>query len=170
MINVYISVNLEQLPNLDKRSKLNSTRNSRPIETCIDKVSTLSSPSKIRRVPDANTIWTFREALKNANAIDVLFRRFDEALRASGYLATGRQIKDAAIVAAPKQRNGDEEKKRVKQGRIPDGWEDKPAKLHQKDREPRWTPRASRRGRIVSGPRPRPRIRWGRFPTDVLPQ
>jgi IS5 family transposase len=29
-------------------------------------------------VPDANTIWTFREALKKAEAIDGLFRRFDE--------------------------------------------------------------------------------------------
>jgi transposase, IS5 family len=32
-------------------------------------------------VPDANTIWTFREALKKVEAIDGLFRRFDEALR-----------------------------------------------------------------------------------------
>src|ERR1700741_4875830 len=45
-------------------------------------------------VPDANTIWTFRETLKKANAVDVLFRRFDEALRASGYLAMGGQIID----------------------------------------------------------------------------
>ena len=28
-------------------------------------------------VPDANTIWTFREALKRANAIEALFARFD---------------------------------------------------------------------------------------------
>jgi Transposase domain (DUF772) len=46
-------------------------------------------------VPDANTVWTFREALKKANAIDTLFRRFDEALRASGYLAMAGQIIDA---------------------------------------------------------------------------
>jgi IS5 family transposase len=26
-------------------------------------------------VPDANTIWTFREALKRAGTIDALFRR-----------------------------------------------------------------------------------------------
>src|SRR5881398_2842224 len=56
-------------------------------------------------VPDANTIWTFREALKKAKVIDALFLRFDEALRASGYLAMGGQIVDATIVAAPKQRN-----------------------------------------------------------------
>jgi transposase, IS5 family len=90
-------------------------------------------------VPDANTIWTFREALKKANAIDALFRRFDETLRASGYLALGGQIIDAAIVAAPKQRNTDEEKKAIKQDRIPDGWKDKTAKLRQKDRDARWT-------------------------------
>ena len=89
-------------------------------------------------VPDANTIWTFREALKKANAIDALFRRFDETLRASGYLALGGQIIDAAIVAAPKQRNTDEEKKAIKQDRIPDGWKET-AKLRQKDRDARWT-------------------------------
>ena len=50
-------------------------------------------------VPDANMIWTFREALKKAKVIDALFLRFDEALRASGYLAMGGQIVDATIVA-----------------------------------------------------------------------
>src|SRR4029453_16780763 len=38
-------------------------------------------------VPDANTIWTFREALTKAGAIDPLFTRFDRQLRAQGYLA-----------------------------------------------------------------------------------
>jgi transposase, IS5 family len=90
-------------------------------------------------VPDANTIWTFREALKKANAIDTLFRRFEETLRASGYLAMAGQIIDATIVAAPKQRNTEVEKKAIKQGRIPDAWRDKPAKLRQKDRDARWT-------------------------------
>jgi hypothetical protein len=35
-------------------------------------------------VPDANKIWTFREALKKANAIDGAFQRFDAALRDAG--------------------------------------------------------------------------------------
>lgn len=52
-------------------------------------------------VPDANTIWTFREALKRAGARDALFRRFDAALHAAGYLAMSGQIVDAAIIAAP---------------------------------------------------------------------
>ena len=69
-------------------------------------------------VPDANTIWTFREALKKAGAIDVLFKRFDEALRQEGFLAMSGQIVDATIVAAPKQRNTIEEKAVIKEGRF----------------------------------------------------
>ena len=49
------------------------------------------------------------------------------------------QIVDASLVAAPRQRNTDEEKKAIKDGRVPDQWKDKPAKLRQKDRDARWT-------------------------------
>jgi IS5 family transposase len=37
------------------------------------------------RVPDARTIWLFREKLTKAGAIQPLFDRFDAALRASGW-------------------------------------------------------------------------------------
>ncbi len=57
-------------------------------------------------VPDANTIWTFREALTRARldgkpAIEVLFARFEAALSAAGFLAKGGQIIDATIVTRP---------------------------------------------------------------------
>jgi transposase, IS5 family len=90
-------------------------------------------------VPDANTIWTFREALKRAGAVDALFARFDATLREAGWLAMGGQIIDASIVAAPKQRNTEAEKAAIKAGQIPEGWAEKPAKLRQKDRDARWT-------------------------------
>src|SRR5215210_2765872 len=95
-------------------------------------------------VPDANTIWTFREALTRAKidgkpAIEVLFARFDAALRQAGFLAMGGQIIDASIVACLKQRNTEEEKRAIKAGCIPEGWSDKPAKLAQKDRDARWS-------------------------------
>ena len=95
-------------------------------------------------VPDANTIWTFRGALTRAKiedkpAIDALFARFDAALRQAGFLAMGGQIIDASIIACPKQRTTDEEKQALKEGRIPEGWSDKPKKLAQKDRDARWT-------------------------------
>jgi IS5 family transposase len=95
-------------------------------------------------VPDANTIWSFREALKKADAIDALLARFDAALREAGFLAMSGQIVDATIVAAPKQRNTIEEKKAIKEGRIPEGWKDKPDKLAQKDRDARWTVKYSK--------------------------
>jgi IS5 family transposase len=95
-------------------------------------------------VPDANTIWTFREALTRAKlddkpAIEVLFRAYETALTRAGFLAMGGQIIDASIVAAPKQRNTDGEKAEIKAGRIPEAWKAKPAKLRQKDRDARWT-------------------------------
>jgi IS5 family transposase len=49
------------------------------------------------------------------------------------------QIVDATIVAAPKQRNTQEEKQALRDGRIPEDWKDKPAKLAQKDCDARWT-------------------------------
>jgi IS5 family transposase len=70
-------------------------------------------------VPDANTIWTFREALKRAGAVEALFARFDTTLRANGYLAMGGQIVDATIVAAPKQRNTEAERAAIKAGEVP---------------------------------------------------
>jgi transposase, IS5 family len=87
----------------------------------------------------ARTIWLFREKLTKAGAIGSLFDRFDAALRASGYIAMSGQIVDASLIAAPRQRNTQEEKKAIKEGRIPEDWESNPAKLRQKDRDARWT-------------------------------
>ena len=90
-------------------------------------------------VPDANTLWDFREALIAARALDKAFERLDRAISAAGYLPMGGQIIDATLVAAPKQRNSDAEKVDIKAGEIPAEWQDKPAKLRQKDRDARWT-------------------------------
>lgn len=89
------------------------------------------------RVPDATTVWLFRERLVQAKAIDRLFARFEAALKDRGYLAMGGQILDATIVPGPRQRNTEDGKAAIKEGRIPDGW--KPAKARQKDRDARWT-------------------------------
>jgi hypothetical protein len=75
------------------------------------------------RVPDARTIWLFREKLTKAGAIGPLFERFDATLRQSGYIAMSGQIVDASLIAAPRQRNTQDEKKAIKDGRIPDGGE-----------------------------------------------
>ncbi len=105
--------------------------------------------SLAQSVPDANSIWNFREALTRASiegapAIEVLFKRFDAALTKAGFLAMGGQIIDATIIAAPKQRNTEAEKKEIKAGRIPEDWMRHPAKLRQKDRDARWTVKYSK--------------------------
>jgi transposase, IS5 family len=91
------------------------------------------------RVPDARTIWLFREKLTKAGAIKTLFERFDATLRQTGYIAMSGQIIDASLIAAPRQHNSEDEKQAIKGGRIPKDWKDKPAKLRQKDRDARWT-------------------------------
>ena len=106
--------------------------------------------------PDANTIWTFREALTRAEiagkpAIKVLFSAYEAALRAAGFLAMGGQIIDATVVAAPKQRNTEAEKADLKAGRVPDAWRAQPARLAQKDRDARWTIKWSKAKPVEDG-------------------
>jgi len=90
-------------------------------------------------VPDATTVWLFREALAQAGRIEKLFALFGQHLQAKGYIARGGQIIDASIIAAPRQRNTREENEAIKQGKMPEGWEEKPAKNAQKDKDARWT-------------------------------
>ncbi len=90
-------------------------------------------------MPDARTIWLFREKLTKAGAIQSLFDRFDAMPRAAGYIAMSGQIVDASLVAAPRQRNTQAEKDDIRAGRVPQDWKQKPAKLRHKDRDARWT-------------------------------
>jgi IS5 family transposase len=49
------------------------------------------------RVPDAKTVWFYREALAQAGKVDALFKLFDGHLARQGYIARGGQILDASI-------------------------------------------------------------------------
>ena len=107
------------------------------------------------RVPDANTLWDFREALIAAGALDESFERLDRAITAAGYLPRGGQIVDASLVAAPRQRNTDGEKAQIKEGKLAaDIWPDKPAKARQKDVDGRWTVKYSKAKVRADGLRP----------------
>lgn len=91
-------------------------------------------------VPDANTLWDFREALIRAGALDGLFARLDRAITEAGYLPMSGQIVDATLVAAPRQRNTEGEKTAIRAGkRAAEIWPEKPAKARQKDVDARWT-------------------------------
>jgi len=87
-------------------------------------------------VPDAKTIWLFREQLTEAKLVKKLFHQFDGFLRENGFSAKKGQIVDASIVAAPKQRNSRQENKDIKDGNIPQDWSEN--KRRQKDTDARW--------------------------------
>ena len=90
-------------------------------------------------VPDATTVWLYREQLAEAGVVDELFDAFDGHLKAQGWLAMGGQMIDASIVPVPKQRNSRDENAAIKAGETPEGWDDKPTKRRQKDTDARWT-------------------------------
>ena len=91
------------------------------------------------KVPDAKTVWLYREQLSQAGVIEALFNDFDGYLNTQGYQAMGGQIVDASIVAVPIQRNGRDENEQIKRGETPEAWADKAAKRRQKDTDARWT-------------------------------
>ena len=95
-------------------------------------------------IPDATTLWLYREKLAQAGLIEKLFDRFDQHLQSQGYIARGGQMIDATIVPVPKQRNSRDENETVKAGETPVEWEKQPAKLRQKDRDARWTKKHGR--------------------------
>ena len=95
-------------------------------------------------VPDATTVWLFREALAKAGLVAKLFVLFNQHLEAKGYIARGGQIVDATIVSAPMQRNSRSENEAIKAGKTPEGWQEKPAKNAQKDKDARWTKKHDR--------------------------
>lgn len=91
------------------------------------------------KVPDAKTIWLFREQLTGKDWIEKLFNRFLEELKTKGLVVNEGKIVDASFVEVPIQRNSREENKKIKQGETPDEWKENPNKMEQKDVDARWT-------------------------------
>ncbi len=94
------------------------------------------------RVPDAKTIWWYREQLKNRGLLDELFSGLLSQIEGAGYVARCGQIVDAAIMETPRQRNPREENEQIKKGDIPEAWSDN--KRRQKDTQARWARKASK--------------------------
>jgi len=104
------------------------------------------------RVPDAKTIWLFRERLTRAGVMKKLFSSFEAALQDRGYKPVGGQIVDASLIAAPRQRMTKEEKERAKAGEDAcDIWPDDPAKAAQKDTNARWMVKYSKAKKTKTG-------------------
>jgi IS5 family transposase len=90
-------------------------------------------------VPDATTVWLFREQLQQQGLVEELFEQFGTYLQGAGYAAKDGQIVDATLIPVPKQRNTRKENQTIKQGDVPAEWQEQPHKLAQKDIDARWT-------------------------------
>jgi IS5 family transposase len=101
------------------------------------------------RVPDAKTVWLYREQLTHSGAVERLFARFDAALRAAGYLAMAGQIVDATLIEARRPRLAPDEKVTVKAGSVPEAWSQ--AKRSQMDTDGRWTLKRGRKREAADG-------------------
>jgi len=89
------------------------------------------------RVPDAKTIWLFRQSLTEAGVLDELFVQLGKRLQRIGLVAHKGKMIDASFVKVPVQRNSEEENKQIKNGETPDNWNDQ--KRSQKDVDADWT-------------------------------
>lgn len=93
------------------------------------------------KVPDANTLWDFKEALTAKGTDKKLFEMFTNLMVGFGVITRKGSLVDASFVDAPRQRNSRDENKTIKEGGIPEDWK-KPEnehKLSQKDTDARWT-------------------------------
>jgi IS5 family transposase len=90
--------------------------------------------------PDENTIRHFRNRLTETGTLKRVMKAFDWQLQKKGYIPMSGQIIDASLVPAPKQRNTEEEKAAIKDGKsATEIWPDAPNKAAQKDTDARWT-------------------------------
>lgn len=88
-------------------------------------------------IPDAKTIWLFKDTLSKANGYQELFTTFEKELESQGIISHEGTMIDASFIESPKQRNSRKENELLKEGIIPEVWSD--AKRHQKDTDARWT-------------------------------
>lgn len=92
------------------------------------------------QVPDAKTIWLFRDTLVKAGAMEGLFNSFSHQLEQKGIVSHKGTIVDATFVEAPRQRNTRDENRQIKEGKTPEDWEkmENIHKIRQKDTNARW--------------------------------
>ena len=92
-------------------------------------------------VPDCNTIWTFKEQLKENGIVEKLFDKFIVMLEKEGFIANEGSIIDASFVEVPRQRNKKDDNDTIKKNETPEEWkkEENKNKLSHKDIDARWT-------------------------------
>jgi len=90
------------------------------------------------QMPDAKTIWLYKERFKEHGIARKVFRKFNQQLDKANLMAKSGQIVDASFVEVPRQRNSRDDNKHIKkEGTHPEEWSDN--KKRQKDVDARWT-------------------------------
>ncbi len=89
-------------------------------------------------VPDARTIWKYRESLSKSGGYDAMFKDFYNHLATLGLIVHEGKMIDASFMVAPRQRNTREENAAIKDGKGDELWADKPNKKRHKDTDARW--------------------------------
>lgn len=90
-----------------------------------------------QRIPDAKTIWHFKNELSREDMISKLFTLLHNQLLSDGIILNKGTIVDASFVNVPRQRNSREENAQIKEGIEQEEWSAK--KARQKDIDARWT-------------------------------
>jgi len=94
------------------------------------------------KVPDAKTIWLYKDILTKSGREKELFDMFTMKLIELGIVTRKGSIVDATFADAPRQRNTRKENETIKAGKVPEEWkknDDKSRhKLAQKDTDARW--------------------------------
>jgi IS5 family transposase len=82
-------------------------------------------------IPNAKTVWLFRDNLAKHDLVKEVLAQFDDYLREKGYTVEVGQMVDATLIPVPVQRNTRQENKEVKEGKIPKQWAENPHVLRQ---------------------------------------
>ena len=90
-----------------------------------------------RDLPDARTIWHFKNQLAQTGSATELFADVQRQLNAAGLVAKGGQMIDATIVPSPKMHFTKDEKETIAEGETPAHWSKKQA-AH-KDTDAHWS-------------------------------
>ena len=90
-----------------------------------------------RDLPDARTLWHFKNQLAQTGSAADLFAAVQTQLNAAGLIAKGGQMIDATIVPSPRMHFTQQDKQSLAQGKAPQHWSNKQA-AH-KDTDAHWT-------------------------------
>ena len=96
----------------------------------------VSGGETLYHMPDAKTIWLYREKFKECGIAKKIFKLFEKQMEVSGLIGKSGKIIDASFVEVPRQRNSREENQKIKEGEIPEDWTGN--KKKQKDTDARW--------------------------------